>query len=97
MVEFCFVRGIFYGTEPLGRGVVLSMKGARMAARIEINVERLPEGVYLATSHDVPGLTVETETREEAQRIAPEVALDLIEEECGTPVTPRPEFVFKFD
>jgi predicted RNase H-like HicB family nuclease len=48
---------------------------------VEIAMRRLPEGIYLATSRDVPGLTVEADTREEAEKIAPEVALDLIEAE----------------
>jgi hypothetical protein len=45
-------------------------KGAGMAEFIRIRIERLPEGVYLATSLDVPGLMVETDTCGEAQRIA---------------------------
>jgi predicted RNase H-like HicB family nuclease len=68
-----------------------------MAWTIEIHVQRLPEGVYLATSADVPGLTVEAESREEALRIAPQVALDLVEEECGGPLPERPQFSFQFD
>ncbi len=68
-----------------------------MALHIEIHVQQLPEGVYLATSRDVPGLTVEAGTREEAQRIAPEVALDLIEEERGGALAERPKFTFIFD
>ncbi|HXQ51215.1 MAG TPA: hypothetical protein VN802_08990 [Stellaceae bacterium] len=52
-----------------------------MPQRISIRVRRLPEGVYLATSQDVPGLTVEAGTRAEARCIAREVALDLIEAE----------------
>lgn len=67
-----------------------------MARTIEIHVERLPEGVFLATSADVPGLTVEPDTREEAMRIAPQVALDLIEEECGAPLPERPQISFQF-
>lgn len=61
---------------------------------IEIRVERLPEGVYLATSPDVPGLTVEAETYEEVQRIAPDIALDLIEAELGKLPIDRPRFTF---
>ncbi len=64
--------------------------------RIEIHVQRLPEGVYLATSREVPGLTVEADTREEVQRVAPEVALDLIEEEQGI-LSERPRFSFSFE
>jgi len=36
-------------------------------------------GAYLATSRDVPGLIVEAETRDEVQRLVPEIAHDLIE------------------
>jgi hypothetical protein len=65
--------------------------------RIAIHVERLPEGVYLATSLDVPGLTVEAESREEAERVAPAVAIDLLEEERGSPFPEKPGFVFSFE
>jgi predicted RNase H-like HicB family nuclease len=67
-----------------------------MAERIAIHIECLPEGVYLATSPDVPGLTVEGNTREETQRIAREVALDLLEVERGKPAEPA-SFLFTFD
>jgi len=66
------------------------------ARHIKIAIRRLPEGVYLATSDDVPGLTVEAETRGDAQRISAEVALDLLEAEFGAPVLPRPNFSFQF-
>jgi len=68
-----------------------------MALRIEIRVQRLPEGVRLATGRDLPGLTVEADTREEAQRIAPEVARDLIEEERGSALLEWPAFTFTSD
>jgi predicted RNase H-like HicB family nuclease len=64
---------------------------------IAIHVERLPEGVYLATSPDLPGLTVEAESYEEARRIAPDIALDLIEAERGAPIAERPDFTFTRD
>ena len=67
-----------------------------LAAPIEIRVKRLAEGVFLATSRDIPGLTVEADTREEAERIAPEVALDLLELEHGV-LAARPLFSFIFD
>jgi hypothetical protein len=35
-------------------------------------------GAYLATSRDVPGLIVEAETRDEVQRLVPEIARELI-------------------
>jgi predicted RNase H-like HicB family nuclease len=67
-----------------------------MAPRVEIHVQRLPEGIYLATSPDVPGLTVEAETREAVQRAASDVALDLMEEERGGALPERPIFSFKY-
>ncbi len=67
-----------------------------MSPRIEIHVQRLPEGVYLATSPDVPGLTVEAETREAVQRIASDVAVDLMEEEHGGALPERPIFSFTY-
>jgi hypothetical protein len=68
-----------------------------MAQQVEIHVQRLPEGVYLATSRDVPGLTVETETRDEIIDLAPEIALELIEIETHKSIGERPRFSFVFD
>jgi predicted RNase H-like HicB family nuclease len=50
------------------------------ALTITVVVRRLPEGVWLATSDDLPGLIVETETREEAIDLSPELALELLNE-----------------
>ncbi len=55
---------------------------------IQITVQCLPEGVFLATSVDVPGLTVECETRE--------AVVELIELELGHPLERRPKFAFTF-
>jgi predicted RNase H-like HicB family nuclease len=47
---------------------------------INIHIERLPEGVYLATSEDVPGLVAQGgRTATEALEIARDVARKLIE------------------
>jgi predicted RNase H-like HicB family nuclease len=46
---------------------------------INIHVEKLPEGVYLATSEDVPGLVAQGRTATEALEIARDVARKLIE------------------
>lgn len=46
---------------------------------INIIVERLPEGVYLATSEDIQGLTVEAETAAEAIAEARLVVAALLE------------------
>ena len=50
---------------------------------IMVVVRRLPEGVWLATSDDLPGLIVETGTREAAIDLAPELALELLDEKSG--------------
>jgi predicted RNase H-like HicB family nuclease len=46
---------------------------------INIHVEKLPEGVYLATSKDVQGLVAQGRTATEALEIARDVARKLIE------------------
>jgi len=46
---------------------------------INIHVEKLPEGVYLATSKDVQGLVAQGRTASEALEIARDVARKLIE------------------
>jgi len=47
--------------------------------RIMLDVEHLPEGPYLGTSPDLPGLIVQADTPEEVIRLAPDIARDLIE------------------
>jgi predicted RNase H-like HicB family nuclease len=46
--------------------------------RINLVIEKLPEGKYLGTSPDIPGLIVQADTPEEVLRLAPEIARDLI-------------------
>ena len=46
---------------------------------VNIHVKKLPEGVYLATSEDVPGLVAQGRTVTEALEIARDVARKLIE------------------
>ncbi|MDY6905889.1 MAG: DUF1902 domain-containing protein [Thermodesulfobacteriota bacterium] len=46
---------------------------------INIHVEKLPEGVYLATSDDVAGLVAQGRTVIEALEIARDVARKLLE------------------
>jgi predicted RNase H-like HicB family nuclease len=46
---------------------------------ITIHIEKLPEGVYLATSDDVQGLVAQGRTATEAIEIARDVARKLIE------------------
>jgi predicted RNase H-like HicB family nuclease len=65
-------------------------------SHVSLDVRRLPEGVYLATSVDVPGLTVEADTREEAEAAARAVAVELIEEELGHALERRPDFTVTY-
>ena len=48
----------------------------------------MPEGPYLGTSPDLPGLIVQADTPEEVIRLAPGIARDLIEvmQETGQPL-----------
>lgn len=46
---------------------------------INIHIKRLPEGVYLATSEDMPGLVAQGRTVTEALEIARDVARKLME------------------
>lgn len=46
---------------------------------INLHIEKLPEGVYLATSEDVPGLIAQGRTVNETVEIARDVAKKLLE------------------
>jgi predicted RNase H-like HicB family nuclease len=46
---------------------------------IRLHIERLPEGVYLATSDDVQGLVAQGRTGAETVEIARDVARKLLE------------------
>jgi predicted RNase H-like HicB family nuclease len=46
---------------------------------VTLHIQRLPEGVYLATSDDVPGLVAQGRTVTETLEIARDVAKKLIE------------------
>ena len=62
-----------------------------MELAIRIQIEELPEGVYLATSDELPGLVAQGRTVAEALEIARDVARRLIEarrEREGMPVLP---------
>lgn len=50
-----------------------------MELAIRIQVEQLPEGLYLATSEELPGLAAQGRTVAEALEIARDVARKLIE------------------
>ena len=56
--------------------------------RITLEIQRLPEGPYLGTSPELPGLIVQASTVEEVVAIAPAIAKDLIAvmRETGQPL-----------
>ena len=56
--------------------------------QITLEIQQLPEGPYLGTSPELPGLIVQAETAEEVVALAPGIAKDLIEvmRETGQPL-----------
>jgi len=50
---------------------------------IKVHVEKLPEGVYLATSNDVQGLVAQGRTLAETMEIARDIAKKLLEEQSA--------------
>jgi hypothetical protein len=66
------------------------------AATITVVVRKLPEGVWLATSDDLPGLIVETGTRDEAIDLSPQLALELLDDDKERAAAGHPKFVFVF-
>ena len=57
---------------------------------VDVNVEPLPEGGFLATSDDLPGLVAQGRTVAETLEIAQDVARKLVESyaEHGDPLPP---------
>jgi len=53
---------------------------------LNIHIERLPEGVYLATADDLQGLVAQGRTVTETIEIARDVAKKLIEAQTGKSV-----------
>src|SRR5437660_292002 len=68
------------------------VRSCAMERVITIHVERLPEGVYLATSDDIQGIVAQRHTVAETLEIARDVARTLIEaqEERQAPLRLRP-------
>ena len=66
---------------------------------VNLHIEKLPEGVYLATSADIQGLVAQGRTIQETLEIARDVARKLIEarveREGLPPLTPTAE-VFEY-
>lgn len=50
---------------------------------VNLHIEKLPEGAYLATSEDVPGLVAQGRTIQETLEIARDVAQKLLEARAG--------------
>lgn len=50
-----------------------------MERLLNLHIEKLPEGVYLATTDDLPGLVAQGQTVAETLEIARDVAQKLIE------------------
>jgi len=50
-----------------------------MEQLINLHIEKLPEGIYLATSEDVPGLVAQGRTINETIEIARDIAKKLLE------------------
>lgn len=51
---------------------------------IKVHIEKLPEGVYLATSDDIQGLVAQGRTATEALEIARDVCRKLIESQASS-------------
>jgi predicted RNase H-like HicB family nuclease len=63
---------------------------------VNLHIEKLPEGVYLATSDDVQGLVAQGRTIQETIEIAQDVAKKLIEAQSDT-AAPLPPARATFD
>lgn len=66
---------------------------------VNLHIERLPEGVYLATSDDVQGLIAQGRTIQETIEIARDVAKKLVEaqaERDGLAALPQAAEVFDY-
>jgi len=57
---------------------------------LNVHIEKLPEGVYLVTSDDVPGLVAQGRTIQETLEIARDVAKKLLEARAERSGAKRP-------
>jgi predicted RNase H-like HicB family nuclease len=64
---------------------------------IQLHIEKLPEGMYLATCEEVQGLVAQGRTIQETIEIARDVAKKLIEAQGGAGATPLPPAREVFD
>jgi predicted RNase H-like HicB family nuclease len=58
-----------------------------MEHMIQLHIEKLPEGFYLATSDEVQGLVAQGRTIQETIEIARDIARKLIEAQSGAAIT----------
>ena len=58
---------------------------------INLHIEKLPEGYYLATTEDIQGLVVQGKTIAETLEIARDVAQKLLESQADTILSPVAE------
>lgn len=56
---------------------------------VNLHIEHLPEGVYLATSDDIPGLVAQGRTVTETLEIARDVARKLLEAQAERQRLPK--------
>jgi predicted RNase H-like HicB family nuclease len=68
-----------------------------MEHMIQLHIEKLPEGMYLATSDEVQGLVAQGRTIQETIEIARDVAKKLMEAQAGSGATPLPPAREVFD
>lgn len=68
-----------------------------MEHMIRLHIEKLPEGVYLATSDDVQGLIAQGRTLQETVEIARDVAKKLIESQIDVIDVSLPPLTESFD
>lgn len=68
-----------------------------MERRLNIHIEKLPEGVYLATSDTIQGLVAQGRTISETIEIARDIAKKLIEAQDGSDNADLASFEDNFD
>ena len=75
----------------LGTGMIRAYTFVMPEALINLDIESLPEGGYVATSQDLPGLVAQGRTIAECTEIAQDVARKLVESyvEHGDPLPPK--------
>jgi predicted RNase H-like HicB family nuclease len=67
-----------------------------MEHMIQLHIEKLPEGVYLATSDEVQGLVAQGRTIQETIEIARDVAKKLLEAQSGAAPLPPAREAFDY-